>query len=156
VASQAIVDQLTPLLPKDDKQFTGKVKQLYALVETATLMNHAFVQEARKRGQETDHHRHLQSQSSSKESTSNSSSSGGGASRIMMKGTYMASSGPRTCAARLKVIDKTGTKWLVLRPTYSALLTHENLRHGGNQVVVTRFAEGDLPSKFQAIGNRHI
>jgi hypothetical protein len=48
VASWAIVDQLMPLLPKDNEQFTGKVKQLCSLVEVAMLTNHAFVQEVGK------------------------------------------------------------------------------------------------------------
>jgi hypothetical protein len=41
--SQAIVDQLTPLLPKDDEQATGKVKHLYPLLEAEMLMDLMFV-----------------------------------------------------------------------------------------------------------------
>jgi hypothetical protein len=77
VASGAIVDQLTPLLPKDGEQVVGKLKQLHALLEAVTPTNPGFVQEVGKRGQEINHHRYHGSQSSRKGSTSSFSSSRG-------------------------------------------------------------------------------
>jgi hypothetical protein len=48
VVSHAIVDQLTPLLPKDDEEATSKVKQLYALLKVVTLTYLVCAQEAGK------------------------------------------------------------------------------------------------------------
>jgi hypothetical protein len=44
MASWAIVDQTTPLLPNDNEQAMGKVKQPYALIQPV------FVQEVGNRG----------------------------------------------------------------------------------------------------------
>jgi hypothetical protein len=46
VVSHAIVDQLRPLLPKDDEGDAGKVKHLNALLEAAMLTDPVFVKEA--------------------------------------------------------------------------------------------------------------
>jgi hypothetical protein len=48
MASRAIVEKLRPLLPKDNEETAGKVKHLYALLEPATLMDPAFINEAKK------------------------------------------------------------------------------------------------------------
>jgi hypothetical protein len=47
------VKKLRSLLPKDNEEAAGKVKHLYALLEPATLMDHVFVNESKKRGQGT-------------------------------------------------------------------------------------------------------
>jgi hypothetical protein len=51
MASRPIVEKLRPLLPKDSEETARKVKHLYALLKPATLMDPAFVDEARKRCQ---------------------------------------------------------------------------------------------------------
>jgi hypothetical protein len=45
MAPQAIVSQLTPLLPKDKVQAVGHVKQLYAMLEAAMMAEPALIQE---------------------------------------------------------------------------------------------------------------
>jgi hypothetical protein len=55
MASRTIIDQLTPLLPKDDEEAASKVKQLHVLLEAAMLTDAVFVKEAGRRGQETGH-----------------------------------------------------------------------------------------------------
>jgi hypothetical protein len=44
IASWALVDQLKPLLPKDNQQAASQVKQLYALLAVATLTDNTLVQ----------------------------------------------------------------------------------------------------------------
>jgi hypothetical protein len=46
MVSRAIAIQLTPLLLKDNVQPAGQVKQLYAMLEAATMTNPALFQEA--------------------------------------------------------------------------------------------------------------
>jgi hypothetical protein len=41
------VEKLRPLLPKDNEETAGKVKPLYALLDPATLMYPAFINEAK-------------------------------------------------------------------------------------------------------------
>jgi hypothetical protein len=50
MVSHAIVNQLTPILPKDDGGAMGKVKNFYAQLEAAMLMDPAFIKEAGKCG----------------------------------------------------------------------------------------------------------
>jgi hypothetical protein len=76
MASWAIVDQLMLLLPKDNEQAAGQIKQLYALLDAATIPDPALAQEPGRRGQEADHRRRLRSPSQRKDSASSSSSSG--------------------------------------------------------------------------------
>jgi hypothetical protein len=59
MASRAIVDQLMTLLPKDNEQIIGQIKQLYALLQEVMITDPVFAQEAGKRGLEVDHHQHL-------------------------------------------------------------------------------------------------
>jgi hypothetical protein len=46
MASWAIVDKLTPLIPKDNEEAVGQVRQLYAMLDAATMTDLALVQEA--------------------------------------------------------------------------------------------------------------
>jgi hypothetical protein len=48
MSSHAIVDQLMPLLPKEDKEAAEKAKHLYALLDVATLTDATFVNEAER------------------------------------------------------------------------------------------------------------
>jgi hypothetical protein len=50
MASRAIVDKLTPLLPKDNEEAVRQVRQLYAMLDAATMTDLALVQEAGMRG----------------------------------------------------------------------------------------------------------
>jgi hypothetical protein len=76
MASQAIVDQLTPLLPKYDQEASDKVKHLYTLLEEATLIDASFIKEAKRRGRDPDHRQHHRSRSPRRDMASSSSSSG--------------------------------------------------------------------------------
>jgi hypothetical protein len=69
------VEQLLPLLPKHNEEAVGKVMHLYALLKAATLMDHAFINEAKKWGQGTSCHQHCHSQSMRNDAVNNSSSS---------------------------------------------------------------------------------
>jgi hypothetical protein len=75
MASRAIVDKLTPLLPKDNEEAVRQVRQLYAMLDAATMTDLALVQEAGMRGQDPGHHWHPRSQSQRSDSTNSSSSS---------------------------------------------------------------------------------
>jgi hypothetical protein len=75
MASRAIVEQLMPLLPKYIEEAMGKVMHLYALLEAATLMDPAFVNEAEKQGQGTSCHQRCHSQSMRNDVVNSSSSS---------------------------------------------------------------------------------
>jgi hypothetical protein len=39
LASRVIIDQLTPLLPKDCKEINAQVKLLHAMLDAATMMD---------------------------------------------------------------------------------------------------------------------
>jgi hypothetical protein len=51
-----IIDQLTPLLPKDSKEVNAQVKCLKAMLDTATMVDSALDLGDRWQGQDPDHH----------------------------------------------------------------------------------------------------
>jgi hypothetical protein len=55
MASWAIVDQLTPLLPKDNEQVAGQVKQVYSLPEAEMITDLMLVREVGRQVQETNY-----------------------------------------------------------------------------------------------------
>jgi hypothetical protein len=55
MASWAIVDQLTPLLPKDNEQVAGQVKQVYSLLEAEMITDLMLVREVGRQVQETNY-----------------------------------------------------------------------------------------------------
>jgi hypothetical protein len=99
MALWAIVDQLKPLLQKDNVQDAGQVKQLYAMLEARTMTDLGLFQEAGRRGQEAIHHRHPQSPGRDLASC--------GTVRVVTWETYVMSSGQKTCVAGSKAVNKT-------------------------------------------------
>jgi hypothetical protein len=76
------------------------------------------------------------------------------------------SSGPRTCAAGLKAIDKTkigqnrssATREIMTCTTHTTISPHRVVPQRepgtlGDQVILTQFEEGDLASQLQTIGD---
>jgi hypothetical protein len=61
MVSWAIVDKLTSLLPKDDEEAIGQVRQLYTIFNAATVTNLALVPEIVKRGQDPNYRMRPQS-----------------------------------------------------------------------------------------------
>jgi hypothetical protein len=59
LASKFIIDQLTPLLPKDSEEVVAQVKHLYAILDVATMTDPILHQGVRRRGQEPDNYQSL-------------------------------------------------------------------------------------------------
>jgi hypothetical protein len=55
LATWAIIDQLTSLLPKDSEEVNLQVKWLHAMLDAATMMDPALNPEAGRRGQDPEH-----------------------------------------------------------------------------------------------------
>jgi hypothetical protein len=50
-----IIDQLTPLLPKDSKEVNAQVKRLQAMLDTSTMVDPTLAHGDRGQGQDPDH-----------------------------------------------------------------------------------------------------
>jgi hypothetical protein len=50
-----IVDQLTPLLPKDSEEVNAQVKRLQAMLDTTTMVDVTLDHRDRRQGQDPDH-----------------------------------------------------------------------------------------------------
>jgi hypothetical protein len=55
VSSWVVLDQLTPLLPKDSEVVNAQFKRLHAMLDTSTLMDLALDQRDKRRDQDPDH-----------------------------------------------------------------------------------------------------
>jgi hypothetical protein len=56
LSSRVIIDQLTPLLPKDNKEVSTQVKCLHATLDAVTMTDPTLDHGYRRRGQDPDHH----------------------------------------------------------------------------------------------------
>jgi hypothetical protein len=56
LASKVIIDQLTPLLPKDSEEVNEQVKRLDAVLDAATMTDPTLDHGDRRRGQDPDLH----------------------------------------------------------------------------------------------------
>jgi hypothetical protein len=55
LASRMVIDQLTPHLPKDNKEVNMHVKHLQAMLDTAIMVDPVHNQDDGNQGQELDH-----------------------------------------------------------------------------------------------------
>jgi hypothetical protein len=55
VSSRVVLDQLTPLLPKDSEVVNAQFKCLHAMLDASTLMDLALDQRDKRRDQDPDH-----------------------------------------------------------------------------------------------------
>jgi hypothetical protein len=161
IASRALVGPLTPLFPKDDKEATGSIEHLYALVKTTMLTFAAFIKQVGKRGQEIDHCRSQQSVAHLP--------LGSSAMRVGTKEPYMTSFRPRTCEARSRTTGRRGTMWIgriamketttcMARIMTSPLGTAHPRGIGTWEESSCSHATciGDLASELQANCNQHL
>jgi hypothetical protein len=51
-----IIEQLTPLLPKDSEEVNMQVKHLQAMLDVATMVDLTLDHGDRRQGQDPDHH----------------------------------------------------------------------------------------------------
>jgi hypothetical protein len=55
LASRMLIDQLTPHLPKDNKEFNAHVKHLQAMLDVATVVDLTLDCDDKARGHDPDH-----------------------------------------------------------------------------------------------------
>jgi hypothetical protein len=70
LASRAIFDKLTPLLPKDSEEVNLKIRQLHAMLDTTMMTDLTLNPGGERQGQDPDHHQNPHGDSASSVSTS--------------------------------------------------------------------------------------
>jgi hypothetical protein len=163
LASRVIIDQLTPLLPKDSKEINAQVKLLHAMLDAATMTDLTHHRRDRRWGEDPDHRQSPRGDSVAAYHLPVSMA------RVRMKRTYGTSSATEMHATGSKIVAKNeialstnvvkrGTIIIMALTTTSQTGVILRLKDTmkGDQAFLSRFKEGVLASDLQTAKDQDV